>query len=506
MIKKYLIASLILFGCLTSCDKGFDEMNTNPNALIAVEPSYQLNYAILNSAPGLNQIQGGTSIVKQQMRIFTGVGANGNFNVDARETSSSNWTNGYNNIRNLVDVIRNTKDLPEKSNLYNMARIWKAYCFMIITDSYGDVPYTEAGLGFLEGVTNPGYDSQQSIYTDILNELDMASAALDASKLLATSDILYGGSITQWKRLGYSLLLRAAMRLSKVDEATAKKYVAKAVAGGLMKSNNDNAEIRHTANFPSGIGGSLNGGQAHYVYLVADFVDYLQKNNDPRLASIAVRYTTAKSAGDQKENNADRSPADQIGIPMGYDNNSIIPIAAAAGLPSFMAYSQLDRTRMANPQAPGFLVTYAQTELLLAEAAFRGWASGNAAALFEAGIRADMERYSEYGANTTISNSDIDMYVQAHQLTTGHELEDINTQYWVASYLNGPEAWANFRRSGLPVLTPNPLHGDLGSNENFMRRFGYPESELNVNKAHVDEAVQRQGPDRIDTRVWWDKK
>ena len=117
-----------------------------------------------------------------------------------------------------------------------------------------------------------------------------------------------------------------------------------------------------------------------------------------------------------------------------------------------------------------------------------------------------MERYADYGANTAISNSEIEDYSNAHPLTPGNELEEINTQYWVASYLNGPEAWANFRRSGFPELTPNPLHGDLGSGENFMRRFGYPDSELNVNRKNVDVAVQRQGPDRIDTRIWWDVK
>ena len=91
-------------------------------------------------------------------------------------------------------------------------------------------------------------------------------------------------------------------------------------------------------------------------------------------------------------------------------------------------------------------------------------------------------------------------------MATGKELEQINTQYWVASFLNGPEAWANFRRSGFPVLTPNPFPGSDLKTEPFIRRLTYTDNELNVNKTNVQQAISRQGPNLLDTRVWWDKK
>lgn len=490
----------------TACDSGFDTLNIDETRLNSIEPVLQLNTAIVASPANLTMLQCETSIVKQHVRIFTGVGACGNFNVDVRETSSNNWDNGYQvRLRELIDALRKIEDDPAEANLHQMVRIWRAYTFMRITDSYGDVPYTEAGLGFIDGVVFPAYDSQEFIYTSeagILEELATASTALDPALPSPSRDALYGGDVSRWKRLGYSLLLRAAMRLSKVMPDLAQEYVSRAVSGGLMVSNEGNAVIRHTADYVNGPGSALNGGQAHFNYLVADFVDYLKQHNDPRLAAIAVRYPGATGSGDQTDANAERSPAEQIGMPMGYDNNSIGPIAAAAGLSSFYAYSQIDRTRMMDPLAPSFLVTYAQTQLLLAEAAHRGWVDGDAAEFYENGIRAHMEQISTSYSGTSIAQSDIDAYIRANPLEPGEELNLINTQYWVASFLTADESWANFRRSGYPELVPNPRQDHLGPEESFMRRFGYPDSEHSLNP----NAAAGVTPDRIDTRIWWDVK
>jgi hypothetical protein len=161
---------------------------------------------------------------------------------------------------------------------------------------------------------------------------------------------------------------------------------------------------------------------------------------------------------------------------------------------------------MGNPEAPNFLVTYSQTLLLWAEAAFRGWAPGDAEQLYHDGIRAHMEQMALWGNNMAISSSEIDAYIAAHPLEAGKELELINTQYWMSSYLIGHEAWANFRRSGYPDVDPNPYPGSDLKNEDFIRRLTYPDSELTVNKENVDLATSRMGPDILDTRVWWDVK
>jgi len=503
----YLIKGLLVVFCIGSCDEGFDEMNTNPVRLTSLDPTFQLNQAIISSSPGYNNLTYETTIVKQMITPFQGVGTGGNLNQDNRSATQGNWQTGYRTIvKNLIDGLESLGETPERTNLYNIMRIWKAHAFMMLTDTYGDIPYSEAGLGYISGNVFPKYDSQEAIYTSILNDLEMAVQGLDENKDPINQEILYSGNIGQWRRLGNSLMLRAAMRLVKVAPATAEEYALKAVNGGLMQSNEDNAVVRHNADYRNGVGTNLNGGQAPFYYLDEDFVNFLQSNNDPRLASIAVRYERAMSGGEQVEANANRSPEVQIGMPQGYDNTTIIPIAEAAGLASLFSYSQLDRTRLGNPEAPNFLVTYSQTLLLHAEAATRGWVPGDAAQLYHEGIRAHMEQMALWPNDTEIEQEAIDAYIESHPLENGKELELINTQYWVSSFLIGPETWANFRRSGYPLVNPNPYPGSDLQNEDFIRRLTYPDSELTVNRENVDQATSRMGPDVLDTRVWWDVK
>jgi hypothetical protein len=508
-MKNILISSLILLASigLGSCDKGFDKMNVNPIALTAVEPAYQLNTTIVNTAPSYGNLSYETTIVKQMITPFSGQGSAANFNQDNRSVASGNWNSLYqNNIKELTDVIVKTKDLPAKSNLYNMARIWKAYSFMILTDTYGDIPYSQAGKNYLEGISAPIYDTQESVYSAILTELESASAALDATKAKVSTDLLYDGDVTKWKRFGFSLLLRASMRLSKVNPAKSAEYVAKAVAGGLMQSNADNAIIRHNASFSNPIGSQLNGGQSAFFYLAEDFVDFLKKTNDPRLEAIAVRYVGATSGAQQIESRANRTKDVQIGAPLGYDNTTITVAVKEKKLASLWDYSQLDRTRVGGLNAPSFLVTYSETQLLLAEAVHRKWTTGTTATLYSSGIKAHMQQFVSYGTSSTISDAAINAYLLLNPLTPGNELEDINTQYWVSSFLVGPESWANFRRSGFPVLKPNSFPGSDLKIEPFIRRLTYVDAELNVNKANVQKAIERQGANTMDTRIWWDKK
>jgi hypothetical protein len=191
---------------------------------------------------------------------------------------------------------------------------------------------------------------------------------------------------------------------------------------------------------------------------------------------------------------------------MGYDNATIQQVVQARGLASFYEFTQLDRDRMGSQFAPAFLVTHAQTQLLLAEAVVRGWAQGNAATLFAEGVRAHMRQLADYGANAAVPANAIEAYIQANPLNPARAQEQINTQYWVASFLNPYEAFANFRRSGFPNLPPNPFPGRDITSEQFIRRLSYPDTEYAVNQSNVQQAISRQGADRLDTRVWWDKK
>lgn len=503
-IIRYSLPALLFF--TAGCDKNFDEINRNTTAPTSIDPVFQLNNALINTSFSGTTLMYEIGIVQQIVTPNSGVLTGANFNQDNRANTQVNWQNYYRNvIRNTKDIINRTKDVPDRSNLMNMARILQAYAFMILTDTYGDIPYREAGAGYLDQVFFPAYDAQQDIYTDIIKELTEASNALNASGRVETGDLLYSGNIAQWKKFGYSLLLRAGIRLSKVDPTKAQQVVATAVQGGVITSNADNAVMKHTSDYPQGIGNTLNSTEAANFYLTEPFVNYLKNTNDPRLSAIAIRYKGAKSGPEQQPAIGTTNPADQIGMPLGYDNAGITAVAASKGLASFYDFSQVDRRRMVKVSAPVFFVTAAQTNLLLAEARHRGWiTTGTVAQYYNAGVRAHMEQLASYDPGSAVPESAIQAYLNANPFDPSKALEQINTQYWIASFLNGPEAWANFRRSGYPQLTPNPYPGkDIKGD--FIRRLTYPNSEISVNKTNLDAALARMGPDNLDTRVWWDK-
>ena len=512
-IFNYIFTAVLLLSA-ASCDKGLKEININRVNPTSVDPAALLNNAIINLSYSTRSVIFDMGIVQQLVSPNGGVLAGANFNQDSRDngTGGAMWQLYYQNvIKYTHDIIVSTKSVAGRSNLYNMARIIQAYAFMVLTDEYGAIPYTEAGAGYTDLLLFPKYEQQQDIYPKLIQEFTEATAALttNSSVAIETQDILYTGEIAKWKKFGYSMLLRAGMRLSKVDAAKAQSTVQAAVAGGVIINNTDNAYIRHDANFTSPIGNMLNGSEAANFYLVKAFVDTLKNNNDPRLSAIAIRYKGATSGNGQTVAAGTTNPADQIGMPMGYDNGTIGARAAADGLASFYDYSQVDRRRMVKTSAPVFLVTAAQTNLLLAEARFRGWiTTGTDAQYFADGIKAHMDQMVTYDANSAVAAGARDAYITLHPLLPGTELQQINTQYWIASFLNGPEAFANFRRSGYPALTPNP-YGQPNNpdvpNGTFIRRLTYPTSELSVNTTNINTAIGVQGPDKLSTRLWWDK-
>jgi hypothetical protein len=521
-MKKIFNYSLLVIALAfaVSCDKGLEELNKNKTSATAVDPVFLLNNAIINTSFPVKALVFDMGIVQQMVSPNGGVLAGANFNQDSRDaTTAPIWAVYYQNVvKYTYDVIQSTKSNTGRSNLYNMARIYNAYAFMMLTDEYGDIPFSEAATGYTNQLFLPKYDGQQAIYTKLIQELTEASAALNAGGTIESADLLYSGNIAQWKKFGYSLLLRAGMRLSKVDATKAQATVAAAFAGGVITANADNAFIRHDNNYNQPIGGTLNGTEAANFYLTKPFIDQLKSTNDPRLLSIAVRYKGAKSGADQLSAINGTPPvgvtisfsaADQIGMPMGKDNGTIVAQVTADGLVSFYDYSQADRKRLLKPISPVFLVTAAQTNLLLAEARFRGWiTTGTAAQYFSDGIKAHMDQMATYDVNAAIAAGARDTYITANPLGAGTELQQINTQYWIASFLNGPEAFANFRRSGFPALTPNPYGQPTNPdvpNGTFIRRLTYPTTELSVNTVNVNAAIAAQGPDKLSTRVWWDK-
>jgi hypothetical protein len=436
------------------------------------------------------------------MHPFLGVLAGGNVNQKNPAVERALWDQYYPLVRNVVDILDKTRDDAARSNLYHMTRIWKAYLCQVLTDTYGDLPYSQAGLGFMESQYFPVYDPQQQIYDDLLKEVDEAVNALDPAKTIEKNDLFYNGDIGKWKRLGNAILLRIAMRLSKVNAAKAQTYVQKAFQGGVMTSNADNCMMPHSATYTNAFGNQLNGSEKANYYLNEMLISDLKNNNDPRLRVVAVIYGDATK--DPAQTTQDKDPAHQVGMPTGYDNTTI---PSAPGYPgSLYRYSQIDRLTLGNITAPCFHVTYAQTSLLLAEAAQRGWIAGDPAALYRQGVTAHMQQLAVYGGSAVIPEADIGLYWTTHSYAPENGLQQINTQYWIACLMNGVEAYANWRRIGYPVVPANTYATqDIPAGQSI-RRLRYPDTEISLNTTHYNEALSRQGADELNTRIWWDKQ
>lgn len=518
-MNKYIyiiLGSLLLV--LGGCDKNFEKTNTNPLGALDIDPDFQFTNSQFSTA--INTYQYEAEIVQQINTPYAGVLGGGNQNIINESGINSKWNSFYNGpIKNLVDVLHKTEGNVERSNLYNMSRILKAFIFMILVDTYGDLPYFEAGHGYLDNNFRPKYDNQEDIYADLLNEVEDATDKLDPNKIIVDKDLFYKGNIDQWKRLGNSILLRMGMRYSKLDPAKAALIVAKAVdpaRGGVMTSNADNVIIAFNTIYTNGTSNALIGSERGNFYAGAPFVDYLKTTNDPRLPVFIVKYENpTKPLGQVGAETTEA--AVQIGMPYGYDSGSIDEAPGFPGSPATggFSYSQLNRRTVLKPEAPMFLFSYAQSQLLLSEAALRSWTTGDAAGYYYSGIKANMDQLKAYDSVLgNISIASQDAYVHSPEIVLSSDKEaairQVNEQYWIASFLDGSEAWSNFRRSGYPVLTANKYPGrdpsvDLPSAGGFIRRLPYPNNEKSVNKAQVEEAIARQGGDDFSVRVFWDK-
>lgn len=188
------IAIILFSACgligLNACDSGFDDMNVNKTAAVAINPVFALNNAVVNISPPSTTVQYEMGIVQQIVSPNSGVLTGANFNQDNRDYTQAIWQRYFRSvIRNTYDVIATTKD-PSRTNLVNMAKILQSYAFLVLTDTYGDIPYTEAGKGYTDQMVYPKYDKQQAVYAGIIKDVSDAVAALDAAKARETADVL----------------------------------------------------------------------------------------------------------------------------------------------------------------------------------------------------------------------------------------------------------------------------------------------------------------------------
>lgn len=499
---------------LTSCDKEkLAELNIDPNAaneldwrfmltrgqVEAVENRYSNGRVHLNLAAGLIQ----------QMATLQIGGERGAGDKYYRHLDSFN---AYMfrlypiALKTLAEVIRQTGPegaSPTWTNLHHIAQVMYIWPMHIMTDLYGNVPYSEANRG-VEGPDFffPAYDSQQSIYEDMLAKLDVAATTIGTGPDdIGSADLIFNGDMDKWKKFANSMLLRLALRVSNVDPALAKQYAEKALSRPLMESNDDMAYVPMSEG-PSqwfnqnGLSRALNPGDwGANNMLSKTLVDFLKDNDDPRLTIFAVR-----GLWDDQDNWL-TDAADQIGMPNGYDDITIRDyLGTSDPVDREVEFSRLNPLLLKN-DAPAIMMTYAEVEFLQAESAILGYAgAGDATAHYNAGVRGAMQQWTIFGDGFEVTDAQVDDYLAAHPFDGSKEM--IGTQHWAANFMQWYEAYSNWRRTGFPVLTPVNYPGNA-SNSQIFRRIEYFSDEVAGNP---ELQIGGTKPDDVMTRVWWDKQ
>ena len=507
MKRACLLTAALCILFVSACDTidtDFGDMNVNPTQAPQIDPNFKLTDIQLRISGEryenwrTNQIYSSTMI--QHFATLPTYWAGDKYLYIA-DYSAAMWDRYYPNIAKNIEDLRLQvcgEGEAANANMCAITRITRVFMYHRLTDLYGDIPYSEAGRGYIDGISQPAYDPQSEIYADMLNELNEAAQMLDSGQpSFGGGDLIYSGDPDQWRKFAYSLMLRLGLRLVKVDQGMAQEWVQRAIAGGVMESNADIAAVPHDA------AGWRNGNGEVFLadasmHLSEFFVEWMKENDDPRL----LVYGQVPVAGEEA-----------IGLPSGYDEQTIVDhptwVPCAAGdeddptVPCEMRVYLDTNPAIEDVTDPMFFQTYAEVEFMLAEAAERGWHTGSAATHYENGVRAAMSYLSMYGPGAVIPPAEIDAYLAANPYDPAHALEQINTQYWAAVLLNEYEAYANWRRTGYPTLTPVDYPGNV-TNGTIPRRLRYSEGEMVANAESYQAAIGRQGPDLLTTRIWWD--
>jgi len=519
----FLTASAVM---LSGCKK-ITDINTDPTKSTNMDPGKQVSLVQLRFSGELT-VNERTSIILTMPLVqqIGGIWANryGQMYIESKQYLYDLWETTYpNDVLNIVDAVNRSTGDAAHSNLNAIARIMKVYTFARLTDLYGDIPYSEAGTAFSKGVVRPKYDSQKDIYNDFFKELTEASAQLNASKDPITYDLFsYNGNIQAWKKFANSLHLRLAMRLVKIDPELAKKEAQAAYSAGVFTSNSDIAMIVHedVQNTYEDIrGNSVSVAMNQQEVLPRannTFIDALKATNDPRLKYMIRCYQDNVYKPFNRTDITDQVKA-QVGI-TGVNRGSYIwddwANSFNIDIPSVGPYTVSNNEQKAQfanflirNNAPFMHITYAEVEFLLAEATQR-WGldlGGTVSQHFAKGLTAACQQLSYFPGGPTLTGSEINDFITGNPLQPGKELEMINTQLWIALFLNGPEAFANWRRTGFPKLTPAITAESTTSS--IPRRFEYPLSEHEQNATNIQSAITALGGDDDWTkRVWWDKE
>ncbi|WP_344765459.1 SusD/RagB family nutrient-binding outer membrane lipoprotein [Pedobacter ginsengiterrae] len=481
-MKKTLYILLLAALTQTGCKK-FSEFQTDPNKSTVATPDLLLN-SIEQSAFQSTDIT--VAFASRQMVFTDAVNLNQYYG----------WTRGsyndYNNLRQVLKMEQAAANLSKPEYL-PLAKFFRAWYFLQLTQMFGDIPYSQALKGD-ENVSSPAYDKQEDIYLNILNDLKAANGMITATTPSLQGDIVFNGNMQQWKRTINSLSLRVLMSLSIKENDTRfeiKKRFAEIVNNPteypILTANTDNAQLKFY---------DLQGNRYPYFnsndmqttnYMEETFVNLLKSLNDTRLFSFADKTpkSTALSATDFNAYGGAKGSA-----PVN-ENNA----RAVAG-----EISKINPRFYNNPtNEASIALGYAEVQFILAEGVQRGWIAGSASDYYQKGVKASMQFYNltDNAINTYLAQPAVQLAGSANPLA------NIITQKYIASFMNS--SWQPFfeqRRTGFPVF--DTTGAGVLNEKRIPKRWMYPETELRLNQQNVSGAISRQFPegDNINGVMW----
>ena len=507
-----------MFLFATSCTDNFEKMNTDPNVpgVEKAAPDMILTNAIESMTDRVHEIFLGHEMGSGWAQHMAKCQYTDEDRYIPRVAVINNtWASFYAASGQDIETIYQVGMLRENENYMAVALVLKVYITSVLTDLFGDIPYTQAWKATgEEAIVSPEYDTQESIYLDLIAKLGEANAMLDDHGKEIAGDILFNNDILKWKKFTNSLKIRLLMRMSDRDEALAKTEISKIVSDPatypIITGNADNAALKYLGSAPNNHPIHENRKTRDDHRVSANLINMLYV--DPASPDYRVSLYAELSDG----------TGDYVGMP-----NGLTSAKAAAFNGNGLANTSKIGAFYSAATAPGMLMSYSELQFCLAEAAHRGIIPGGntvAETYYNQGIRSSYyqneaairEALEDIWYDTFVSwgwdESDILAYAYDDFMEWGgwefdpaKAMEQIATQKYVALFDQGLQAWFEWRRTDFPVLTP----AEDGTNSGKIPvRVYYPSDEASRNPSNLRVAQERQGTTASDlnTRVWWDVK
>jgi hypothetical protein len=497
-----VISSLLL---TTSCTKDFQEINTDPNNTINALPQQLLAPALVDMLT-YNQIRNRTfNNELMQVTVDMSDSEGKVFRYDYRASWADYlWNGWYTQLTNFKDIFKIASEGINYNQSYmGISLICQSWIYSLLTDTYGDVPYFQSNEARDSGIYEPAFNSQKEIYLDIFKQLERADTLLRANTAItASSDPVYYGNISRWRKFGNSLYLRLLLRVSGKAEvsqfvqAKIREIVENPLLYPVMENNNESAVLRWTgaAPYTSPLLGVRE--QDFRAPGIAEFfIDNLIIWNDPR---IDLTYGTGSPTITNRWGIAPFQGS-IAGVKSGYAPGE--NPAKKSYFYSITHNSGTGPTLMNDPMT-GIIMNYAELQFILAEAAAKGWISGSAESYYEKGVEASIKYWlPNWPINVKTYLQQADMQWDDSE-TLEEKMEKIHLQKYYALFLVDLQQWFEFRRTGHPIL---PKGAGLRNNGEMPARVTYPVYVQSTNPTNYKTAVAAQGPDVISTLVWWQK-